>query len=258
MDGKDKSEPKVKLDNDDILAELGLANDKAEIDSEGLIEKEEFIDNAVLDKEGILNEEAPAELEIAEKKNPEKVTEKKEEPAALKNALGYKLNVYLEKIKSKKLPWIKISVLAGAAGALCLLVCILLIFLIFPKAPQEDVKEAKTPQGDTIKEEPQEEKVGIDIDLEPFIIPVQDNRKQTSFLRISVHLNVNCNVTNELKKEAKNIRTTIYNLIRNTGAQDILDEEKRAIVALEIQKLLNTLINKEAIQHVTLTNILLV
>jgi len=260
MAEKENSEPKAKLDDDDILAELGLTNDKAEIDAEGLVEKEEFDDKAVLDKDGILDEEIPQELDIAQSKvkpsSLELPVKKKESPEINKNKLF--ANQYI--IQLKKLLVSKVFLIA--AGFFLLLVTSGLIVGLFYRSDKKNESKESISDISVIDEkkdkETEDEEVSIEYDLEPFIIPVKQHDKVTAFIKLDIQIQLNKNVLMVIKHETRYIRETIYTVLSTKKSSEIISDNKRDEIILELCKRLNMIIKKNAVQQIIIKNILIV
>jgi len=249
-----KQEPKAKLDSDDILSELGLSEEKAEIDSEGLTDTPDFDDKAVLDTEGILDEEIPQELEVPRKPPP---VEKKEEPVAQQEAAPRKAGFPLERLR--QLPWIKIGALGGGTLVLFCAGWLLLSLILSPEPPQSDNADQDTMTAALEEgQEAQEDTEELTLELEPFVIPVADAKKQTSFLRICIVLRAQHNAGDAINREATSIRSTIYNLLSHKDSRDILDDAQQESMRQELLKLLNSLLKQELILSVNFSRILLV
>ena len=106
-----ESDPKAKLDDDDILEELGLTEKNAELNSEGSIDKEPTTDKAALDTEGIYAEE---DLKTDEKQTADKKPDRPEDQTgageAQEEAKGPgKIQSLLLRLKDS--PAVKISVI---------------------------------------------------------------------------------------------------------------------------------------------------
>ncbi len=249
-----KPEPKAKLDSDDILSELGLNDDKAEIDSEGLTDKPDLDDKAVLDTEGILDEEIPPqELEVP--RTPP--IEKKEEPVVPKEAPRQKTGFSLERIR--RLPWIKIGALGGGTLVIFCAGWLLLGIILSPEPPHPESSGQNTmatavEEDQDVRDDAEE----LTLELEPFVIPVADDKKKTSYLRISIVLRAHRNAGDAIHRENISIRSTIYNLLSHKDSQDILDEAKQEAMRRELLKLINSLLKQNLILSVNFSRILLV
>ncbi len=257
----DVKEEKAKLDDEDILAELGLTEDKAELDSEGILDQEDTgIDKAILDSEGILDE-PPEPLAIQEETKPP--TDAKH-PAAEKTApppdkeTVNLLQVLLDKVKS--FPVIKISVIAGGTLLLFFIgwIC---IALFFSPAGEEKVVTEKVIK-EIIEEEPVAEDRIVDgisnLVLEPFMVPVHDSENETVFLKISVRLRLEFTERQIILQQLKSIRAAVFQVLSAKHSDDFKKKKKIEIVRKELQNTINNALRKTIVKNVSLSNIILI
>lgn len=258
MPKKKKNERMVELDDDDLLNDPGLENDKAELDLNGIPEQFKLQDEEEFAKDDIFDEDIiPDEKEITQQKQPEEVSGPLEEPVLQEE--DKKLSLFFFKLK--KLPLIKIFVVFGGTIGCFFIGWFAMSYFLFAPSTQNDFDKndmEKLNQFDTYGEPEKIYQVKATLELDPFIIPLQDPKRGTSFLRITIHMRLGEITEEDAQKETKKIRSTIYNLLSQKKAQDILNDKKREKLKAEIENNINHVLKQTVVEDIKLKDVLLV
>ncbi|MCP4715947.1 MAG: hypothetical protein GY868_12590, partial [Deltaproteobacteria bacterium] len=254
LDAEDEQQidAKAKLDSDDILDELGLTIDKAELDSEGVIEKSDFEDKAVLDKDGMFEEQAPdaeAPQEAADAPAAES-----SEPSAEEAAAPKKKNKLLQP------PLVFIP-----AGVVAVLVFFTVGWFVMQALFSEPESEPAPPQAPVERPRPvfQEPLVVekrikdaiTNLILEPFMIPIVNARNESCFLNIEVLLHLNVVSKKEMQALVSVIRACVYRVLSGKVREDILNSKKCTDIRTELLYELNTVLQRKIVNEISFRNV---
>ena len=183
MPEKDGSISKAKLDGEDILEELDLAEQ---------VDTEEFqADKAILDKDGIIDE-----LESLDEETPEgqvkeplsdELQEQEEKPAAESRGAAL-INLV------KRFSWVKIAIIFSCASMLCIASWFLITFLLFYTPPEKEMGDVKPPAETTQQKENVTPPAVVDtfseVEMHTFLVPVRDKEDEIFYLRTEILLYV--------------------------------------------------------------------
>jgi len=258
MPKKKKTERMVELDDDELLNDMELENDKAELDLNGIPEQFQLQDEEEFAKDDIFDENIiPDEKEKTKQKKPEKASAPLEEPIIQEE--DKKLGLVFFKLK--KLPLLKIFVVFGGTIGCFFIGWFTMSYFLFAPSTENGFDKndmEKLNQFDTYGEPGKIYKVGTTLELDPFIIPLQDPERGTSFLRITILMRLEDITEEEAQKETKNIRSAIYSLLSQKKAQDILDDKKREKIKAEIENNINNVLKQTVVEDIKMKDILLV
>ena len=253
---EDQKKPvgKARLDGDDILPSDLLAKDgeKNKTSDEQGGSPEEKVR---LDFEGVLEEEISQELEVSAQVHA--AAEEKKESKQTQERIPAQRFSFFDLSPLKRLPLVKIGLIGG--GILVLVVggwfVADLLLHSEPDTIDGGAEEGQTElvEGSEYREEFPD---NAEIELEPFVIPVQGGAQ--GFLRLSVLLYTTKNADAVLERERQRLRLVIYNVLLNTPVENVSAEEKQEALCRDLKKLLNTVLGKEYILDVKFTRILVV
>lgn len=234
------------LNNDDIANESALPFDKSELDLDGIPDNAPLEDKALLDTEGpfgdqeLQPEQVKPELQKPEKPDQSKEVEGKKKPAWFLPVLA----------KLKQLPWIKISAVFAGASVLFVACWFIISYFLFP------INTAETVDVSEITEETKEVK---GLEMEPFIIPFNGPKQGKFFLKVKILINLkDVAFEKNIKKEMRNIRLEILNLLSKKNNLDFTTEKRLERLKVELQNILNNVLKKDVVKDVELLDVLLV
>ncbi len=252
MDDIDNSkEFKAKLDDDDILEELGL-NDRAVLDSEGI-----FDDTAVSEQEE--KKQEPPKEKKADQDAAAKPSEPEPNPPLLTSfssffskLIPFSIRLPLPFNKLKALPLTNIALAAGIAFVF-FIISVFVLDYYFTKRSETEYKDFLG----SIKEAVSTGLTGQSEDIESimlgtFLVPVLDMEKGKSFLRASFLVNIKEVDSEMIENNIIEIRKAIYKYIRNIDPGDVSNDKKRKLIGIEIKKIINTTIKKQAVHDIVI------
>lgn len=254
-----RDEEKVHIDDDDILAELGLTDEnKAELDSDGILEKEDTKEKAVLDKDGIFEEDEAISVD-SEPEQPQPEETPGEQEKTVRHAGGFfqKYGHLFSRYCSllKKIPFKKAAFIGGGTVVLALAGWMVLSYLFFAPA-EESVPRLTMPEHEP------EQGIRQDISqlsLEPFLVPlIPGTDNNVHFLRVSVIIGLGYNAPQNMEPLIKKMRLTIYGFLSEKRAENFSDENQKRQIKRSLVTLLNRVLQKDIIRNVEFKTISLV
>ncbi|MCX8042533.1 MAG: hypothetical protein N3B18_00220 [Desulfobacterota bacterium] len=259
---KEEKKPvtKVQLDSEDILPDEIPADTAAGEEAGNAAEPAPDDAKVTLDIEGVLDEDIPQELEIpAGLKGP--APEQASVPASELHHAAKPARFDFTRIK--QLPVIKIALIGGSVafvGAMTLLVVALVLRLASDQEGNEHVRE-NTEQEIASGEEQADNATGqkkpkhVEIELEPFVIPVQGGSQ--GYVRLAVVLQVKHDAVALVNRSRDQMRLTIYNMLIYTDMETFRLEDKQNGLCQELLKRLNTVLAGDCIVGVGLSRVLI-
>lgn len=245
---------KAKLDDDDILAELGISGDKAELDVDGLRDIDVFDDRAVLDTEGLPegdfagNElEPPPAAPGADADSPGAAAA---EASALPGENRFA--AWCEKLRCV-VRTNRFAVVAGGAALLCCLVLSALFFFFIAGSdePHDDVT-----QEDPISEAGPVGAVGPQtVKLAPFLIELAGRENDPAFVRLQVEITFAAAPPGGVDAHMKQIRITVFNVLSAKSRDDFVAERALENVCEDIKQYVNHDLHKTVVKEVSLSDV---
>ncbi len=253
---------KVHIDDDDILAELGLAEDnKAELDSEGILEKEDTKEKALLDKDGIFSEDEAISVESEQPEAEE--ASAAEQPAATADdtpkepffkkyqELPVRLTAFFRRFPLKKTAFICCGTLILVLGG-----WMLASSIFFSPSNDHDLLQPVVPQHRS------ERGIRGDISqiaLEPFLVPlVTGADNSVHFLRVSVIIGLGYDAPSNMQPLLKKMRLTIYGFLAEKTPENFSDDTQKRQIKRSLVHLLNKVLQKDIIRNVDFQSVSLV
>ena len=247
----DKLNDKAVLDSDGIL-ESEQSSDKAELDSDGILESEQSSDKAVLDTDGIFDGSELAEKEVEPAKQETEKPEQKDLPPETEKDAGVCQRL-LGKLKAISL--VKYSVVFGST--VVLLLCGWFVASHFlSSSTNEDVLDEYVVEKIMPDEIVPKVVVPDEIKLKTFIVPLSE-KEEHIFLSIDVCLSLRSIKEDAINVQKKKIRLAIFNFLKIKNAADFSDAGKLQLIKTELKNILNNLLQKNIIKSVFLKNIML-
>lgn len=247
-DVDDSKEFKAKLDDDDILEELGLT-DRAVLDSDGIL------DDISLDDPEQQKAPPPSDKK-EEQKTSEKPSEKQSAPSFLSRFAPFSNRLARYFIRIKSIPFINIAFAAGIAFV-CFIISVFVLDQYFTKRSETDYKDFLS----SIKEAVSTGLPGKSEDLEtiafaPFLVPVLDMERGESFLRASFLIKIKETDIDRFENNQREIRKAIFDYMKTIDPRDTANDKKRRLIEMEIKKIINSALRKQAVHDIVIEELI--
>lgn len=245
---------KARLDDDDILSELGISGDKAELDVDGLRDIDVFADRAVLDTEGLPegdfagNELEPAaEGSVADTDRPAPTAAELAAPPRESRfaAHGEKL---LRVVRTKLF-----AAVAGAAALVCCAAVLAVVFFSFGGSDDADVDlnqseplTASAPVSDAGQQT---------VTLAPFLIELAGRENDPAFVQVRVAITFATVPDGGVDAHTKQVRTTVFNVLSKKSRDDFVTGRALERVCEDIKQYVNHDLHKTVVKEVSLSDI---
>jgi flagellar basal body-associated protein FliL len=244
----DPIDEKVKLDDDDILSELGLI----EVPPENEVDfGADDAGKALLDKEGIFDEQIPPP-QATRSPMPRSDGGRKDDSSDVRPGETAKVTGNIQRLRFyrwKMIAVYSVATLCAVAAGWGLTLFVAPFFADHPEIESPSNAESSVDASSAVLESVQ------NFDLEPFILPLHDVNNDPVLLRITIRLRTSMPHPSHLQDTIADIRRAAYMVLKQQTASDFFNSTRTDQIGNEILHIVNQTLHATRVYEVAFIDI---